>query len=96
MIILNKTLTGLTGLTGLTRLRLLCHVNPVNPVIYREVVYAGFAWSKNLSKVFFKWSGDLLSYSDFSTYVQIQKFSGTTLIDGQFNQSIGILIPEGL
>ncbi len=23
--------------------------NPVNPVIYMDVVHAGFAWSKNLS-----------------------------------------------
>jgi len=24
--------------------------HPVNPVIYMDVVYAGFAWSKNLSE----------------------------------------------
>ena len=29
-------------------------VHPVNPVIYKDVVYAGFAWSKNLSGFFRK------------------------------------------
>ncbi len=32
---------------------------PVNPVIYMDVVYAGFAWSKNLS-VFFGKNDSLL------------------------------------